>query len=114
VHISNIVRTIKTPLTLAGFCMLIFYLVVKQMLPLLSPQSSEASFYLLNKMLNYVFALSITSILLGISSYVLAKVLPQPRRSHLQIADPRVESKDYQESIKEGRTVIAPRSRNRD
>lgn len=69
---ANILEQIKTPLTLAGLALLIFYGILRQVLSLkiwaaLQEKNTAA---LLRRILSYVFVLALVCAVLGVGSYM--------------------------------------------
>jgi hypothetical protein len=84
--LANLVRKVRTPLTLAGFCLLVLYLVLKQVLSLPAFKTAlngAAVYALLDKIITYMFVTSIIALVGGLGSYVLSQILPRPRTSKL-------------------------------
>lgn len=94
---GNLVRSIRLPLTLAGFCLFIFYLILDKILSLetfRSVLSERHNFDLLSKIINFMFILSMAALVLGMLSYILSQVLPRGRRSSLKIGVPTIVAAD--------------------
>lgn len=73
---GGILNRIKTPLTLGGLALLVFYGIVSKLLDLkIFPQLAvPSSAALLSRLLTYTFVLAITAVVLGIASYVISQV----------------------------------------
>jgi mannose/fructose/N-acetylgalactosamine-specific phosphotransferase system component IIC len=69
---ARILEQIKTPLTLAGLALLIFYGVLRQVLSLKiwSALQEKNTAALLRRVLTYVFVLALVCAVLGVASFV--------------------------------------------
>jgi hypothetical protein len=73
--IFKIVERVKTPLSITGIALMVMYLVIKKVLDLdiYDNVGAENTFTIIDKIINYVFIVSIVSLLLGITAYLISK-----------------------------------------
>jgi hypothetical protein len=69
---AHILEQIKTPLTLAGLALLIFYGILRQVLSLkiYAALRENNTARLLRRVLSYVFVLALVCAILGVGSYI--------------------------------------------
>jgi hypothetical protein len=80
-RVGRVLDSIKTPLTLAGLALLVFYGVTSNILalkifPTLAQSNSAA---LLTHLLDYTFILAVVSIVLGVASFLVTQWLGRRR-----------------------------------
>lgn len=86
----EIATRIGTPLALAGLVVGVMYLLYKSLLEgrLLSSISPGHSYRIINRIINFVFILSVIALALGVACYVLTVMIPQRRTtSALEFTD---------------------------
>jgi hypothetical protein len=69
---SGVLSRVKTPLTLAGLALLIFYGVLSKVLGLgiFGPLQERSTADLLTRVLSYTFVLAIVCVVLGVAAYL--------------------------------------------
>jgi len=81
---TGVLDRIKTPLTLAGLALLVFYGIFSRVLELpgLSGQLHESSTAsLLARILSYTFILALVCVVLGVASFVVVRFTKAPSRT---------------------------------
>lgn len=121
IKIFGVAEKVKTPLALAGLVVIVLYLIFRQVLSLdvFSNIGASNTFALLQTVLSMLFWLAVTSILLGVSSYILSRVLKhqvEARTSNVQLLDARLDRQDseYEEVPKKEGKIIRPKRRGKE
>ena len=80
--IAGVLNGIRTPLTLAGLALLVFYGIVSKLLDMkIYPQLAQSSTAaLLSRLLEYTFVVAIVALILGVASYLATQFVPPLRR----------------------------------
>ena len=73
--IFKIVERAKTPLSITGISLMIMYLIIKKVLELdiYENVGAENTFKIIDKIINYIFAVAVISLLLGITAYIISR-----------------------------------------
>jgi hypothetical protein len=81
-RVGGVLNRIKTPLTLAGLALMIFYGIVNKLLSLkIYPQLTQsAGASLLTRLLDYAFILAIVALVLGVASFLVTQFVPSLRK----------------------------------
>jgi hypothetical protein len=76
-HIGLVLERIKTPLTLAGLALLVFYGVVTQLLKMniFGQLQASSSAVLLTHVLDYTFVLALVALILGVVSFLVTQFI---------------------------------------
>jgi len=116
----KVVEQVKTPLSLAGAVLIVFYLLLQQVLNLRVFENigSSSTAILLHEIVQYLFWLALISILLGVASYVVAIILNhqlRSRESDVQLIDARLDpqTSNYEEHEQNGVSSIRPSKRKK-
>src|SRR5208282_1375081 len=116
----KVVEQVKTPLSLAGAVLIVFYLLLQQVLNLRVFENigSSSTAILLHEIVQYLFWLALISILLGFASYVVAIILNhqlRSRESDVQLIDARLDpqTSNYEEHEQNGVSSIRPSKRKK-
>lgn len=94
--ILGIAAKVGTPLALAGLTIAILFLLYRTVIRsgLLSTVRASHTFIILNRILTFVFVLSLIAIVLGVASYLATSLIEPPRKtSDLEITDVAVISR---------------------
>ncbi|SRR6266567_4151299 len=111
----NLAAKVRTPLSLAGLIIVVLFLIYRQLLSLniFENVGSNATFLILEDILNKLFWLAIVALVLGIASYLTTSILThknqaQTRTSHVELIDASLDPHDspYEQSIEGGRKII--------
>jgi hypothetical protein len=78
---SGILSRVKTPLTIAGLALLIFYGVLSKILGLgiFSQLQERSTSDLLTRILSYTFVIAIVCVVLGVAAYLVTYLVPAPK-----------------------------------
>ncbi len=89
VGILGAIRNFRAPLSITALCLLIFYLIVRQILELgvFSQISQVGTSDFLNKLLTYIFWLSIAGLVFGLILYALPYIIPKRLAGRVEIVD---------------------------
>ena len=114
-YLVGLVVKIRTPLTLAGVVVIILYAIYSQVLSLkvFENVGANATFVLLQNILDRLFWLALIAIILGVLSYLMTFALNRkvpPRSSDVSLIDASLDPHDspYEQSSENGRKTIRP------
>jgi hypothetical protein len=112
-----IAASVKNPLAVSGLGVMALYLVYRQLLSLKVFVSIGAhpTFLVLQNVIDKLFWLALTAVVLGVSSYVIALIAARhshPLASGLRILDSSLDPRDspYEERLEAGKRVIRPKN----
>jgi hypothetical protein len=116
-RLSAVALRVRTPLGLAGIVMVTLYAIVSQILKLdiFDRVGAGGTSELIGGLLDKLFYLAMTSLLLGVAAYMLSiyfKWKPPNRKSRLDLVSAHLDTKEggyIEDKAAEGRTVIRRR-----
>ncbi len=112
-ELVNIAVKVRTPLALAGLTIVLLYAIYKEVLSLnvFEKIGGNATFILLQNILDKVFWLALVALVLGVVSYLITVLLgykSQSRASNVRLIDASLDPHDspYEQTIEGGRKKI--------
>lgn len=111
--ILNLAAKVKTPLSLTGLIIVVLYAIYRQVLSLnvFENVGSNATFLILEDILDKLFWLALVALILGIISYLVTTFLAHKKQEHssnVVLIDASLDRHDspYEQTEENGRKVI--------
>jgi hypothetical protein len=107
---------VRTPLTIGGLSIVVFYLLYNKILELgiFSNLGEDSTAYVIGDILSKVFYFAVLALIVGVGSYIYLTVLNRKKRSMVTLVDASLdpESKKHTEELKDGIKYINRKTKN--